>query len=57
LGEAQILVNCGEDGVYGSNIHFGKLHVFWTVVILYGNRNKGQEVLVLTSDGFLFIEK
>jgi hypothetical protein len=47
MGEAQFLVKCGEDGVCGGNIHLGKVHVLCLVVILNGDRNKGQEVLVL----------
>jgi hypothetical protein len=46
-GEAQILVKCGEDDVYGGNIHLGKVHVLCTVVIRNSNINKGREVLVL----------
>jgi hypothetical protein len=47
LGEAQILVKCGEDGVYGGNIHLGKVHVLCLVIILNGYRNKGQVILIL----------
>jgi hypothetical protein len=47
LGEAQILVKCGEDGVCGGKINLGKVHVLCLVTILIGHRNKGQEILVL----------
>jgi hypothetical protein len=40
LGEAQILVKCGEDGVCGGNIHLGKVHVLCLVVILKATETK-----------------
>jgi hypothetical protein len=47
FGEARILEKFGESGAYGGTSHLGKVPVLHPVVILNGDRNKGQEVLVL----------